>query len=102
MRLSLIIAAAIAVLSALIIVLFKETVIEMQTGDRLYIHSDGLDEQMTPEGELFGLERLRETIARTQTLSLSQSLDTLVRTVLDWNGSEHLSDDVSLLGLEIQ
>jgi serine phosphatase RsbU (regulator of sigma subunit) len=80
---------------------YDESVIDLQSGDRLYLHSDGLTEEVNPQKEEFGDERLLSAIAEGQSLSLNDSVESLVGRVVAWRGEEHLRDDVSILAIAV-
>jgi serine phosphatase RsbU (regulator of sigma subunit) len=80
---------------------YEESVIDLQPGDRLYLHSDGLTEEVNPQDEEFGDERLLTAIADGQNLSLHNALESLVQKVVAWRGEEHLKDDVSILAVSV-
>jgi sigma-B regulation protein RsbU (phosphoserine phosphatase) len=79
---------------------FEERSLILEPGDRLYLYSDGLDEQRNASGEQFGRERLRDAIAWEREVPLHASLDHLVDEVVAWRGDERLDDDVSILAVE--
>jgi len=80
---------------------YDESVIELRPGDRLYLYSDGVTEEVNAQGEMFGDERLLSAIADGQTLSLNDTVESLVRKVVAWRGEEHLRDDVSILAIAV-
>ena len=80
---------------------FDESVIDLQRGDRLYLHSDGLTEEVNAQDEEFGNERLLNAIADGQTLGLQDTIESLVQKVVAWRGEEHLRDDVSILAVAV-
>ena len=80
---------------------YEETVVEVHSGERLYLYSDGLEEEMNPAKEAFGLERLQDAVRKSQALELEGSLNSLVAEVVKWRGDEHLKDDVSILAVEV-
>ena len=80
---------------------YEDTQLKLEPGDRLYLYSDGLTEEINSADEQFGDQRLRAAIAESRALSLAESVDSLVRKVIAWRGDEHLTDDVSILCVEI-
>jgi len=81
---------------------YEDSVISLDAGDRLYLHSDGLSEERDSAGEMFGMERVEETFREQRGASLAASLDTVVAQIVSWHGSELLSDDIAVLALELQ
>ena len=80
---------------------FEESVIDLQHGDRLYLYSDGLTEEVNPQDDEFGNERLLNAIAECQGFSLQDTIESLVQQVVAWRGEEHLRDDVSILAVSV-
>ena len=80
---------------------YEESVIDLRHGDRLYLHSDGLNEEVNTQDEEFGDERLLSAIADGQALSLQDAVESLVQKVVGWRGEEHLKDDVSILAVSV-
>ncbi len=80
---------------------YDESAIDLQPGDRLYLHSDGLNEEVNAQDEQFGDERLLGAIADGQALSLQDTVESLVQRVVAWRGEEHLRDDVSILAVSV-
>ena len=78
---------------------YDESAIDLQRGDRLYFHSDGLTEEVNGQDEEFGNERLLSAIAEGQGPSLQDTVESLVQKVVAWRGEEHLKDDVSILAV---
>jgi serine phosphatase RsbU (regulator of sigma subunit) len=80
---------------------YSESVIELKPGDCLYLHSDGLTEEVNAQKEEFGDERLLAAISDGQALSLHNSVESMVQKVIAWRGEEHLRDDVSVLAVSV-
>ena len=81
---------------------YADTVIELRSGDRLYLYSDGVTEETNPDDVPFGNARLLETLDGARTQTLDQSVEVLVGAVLSWRGRERLSDDLTVLALELR
>ena len=81
---------------------YEEAAIDLRTGDRLYLYSDGVTEETNPDDEPFGDERLLHALDESRGLTLDESVQSLVDLVLSWRGAPHLSDDLSVLAVEIQ
>jgi serine phosphatase RsbU (regulator of sigma subunit) len=80
-------------------VTYDETVLDLEPGDRLYLHSDGVTEEVNPQKEDFGDQQLLPVIADGQALPLAASVEAIVQKVVAWRGQDHLRDDVSILAL---
>ena len=79
---------------------FGEATIQLNRGDRFYLYSDGLVEEKNPDNLFFGLDRLQNSLQQYSTQSLNESVSHTINQIFDWHGSEHLNDDVSLIGME--
>jgi len=75
---------------------FEELKLQLSQGDRLYIHSDGLNEQRDPTGEELGRERLRESLESLNQNAMD-SANATISTVIDWSGAGMVGDDLSIL-----
>ena len=80
---------------------YEETTVDLRPGDRLYMHSDGVNEERNGAGEQFGEERLTATITTGRDLTLQESVDSIIHDVMSWRGDENFTDDVSVLGVEM-
>ena len=82
---------------------YEDTIIELQAGDRLYMHTDGLYEERNPETrEQFGRDRMRNELCAASGAPFGSSLDGLLQSITAWRGSDALSDDIAVLGCAIR
>jgi len=80
---------------------YEDSVLELQSGDRLYFRSDGVDEELNADEQQFGKDRLQKAIVEAQAATLEESVESLIGAVVAWRGDENLHDDVSVLAVEI-
>ena len=70
----------------------------LESGDRLIVFTDGLDEGINPAGEAFGYERIRDVLERVP----GNVLGSLYEALLQFSGGEEQFDDVTLLQLSLK
>ena len=81
---------------------FANNVIQYEPGDRLFVFSDGLPDQLGgEEHKKFFTRRVKEWLARNLDESMSSTSKDLVKTFYDWKGVDKQVDDVLLIGLEL-
>ena len=82
---------------------YEDTLIELQAGDRMYLHTDGLYEERNLETrEVFGRDRMRNALCTASGEPFDSSLDRLFQSITAWRGSDVLSDDIAVLGCAIR
>ena len=81
---------------------YEDSVISLDAGDRVYLHSDGLSEERDGDGEMFGMEQIEKIFRAQRDESLNHSLEAVVAEIVTWHGSEFLSDDIAVVALELQ
>jgi sigma-B regulation protein RsbU (phosphoserine phosphatase) len=80
---------------------FGENVIKLKPGDRLFLFTDGLTEAANDERKRFSESRMFDHLEATAGIELEESVRSLVEKVLAWENKPTLSDDMSILGIEI-
>lgn len=70
-------------------------------GDRLFLYSDGIAECESPEGAMFGNNRLRQFVDDTRRLDASDVMSELDKAIHCWHGSNDFEDDISMLVLQL-
>ena len=76
-------------------------VASLQPRDRVLFHTDGVMESRSPDGEVFGVDRLADLLVRTAAdgTSPAETVRRLAATVLEYNGRT-LRDDATLFMVE--
>lgn len=80
---------------------YGQFTIPMKPGDRLFIYTDGIIDTPSPEGESFGLARLKDVLDANTEASISKLKSAVLRTINQYAQKELTHDDVTLIALEI-
>jgi sigma-B regulation protein RsbU (phosphoserine phosphatase) len=78
----------------------EEYMVSLEPGDRVCIYSDGISEAVNDDNVQFGDDELFAALAKFNDLSVQECLDSVMKSVLDWNGSTQLRDDASVILFE--
>jgi serine phosphatase RsbU (regulator of sigma subunit) len=81
---------------------YEASTARLSAGDSVLFLTDGLVEAFSPQGEMFGFDRLARLFAETGNHSPDQVVDLLLDTVCDWQGREHRNDDMTAIVLQVQ
>lgn len=66
-------------------------------GDILFLYTDGLPEAMSPDKELFEMERVKTLLAGLQERSPQEIINQMVRAVTEYTKSDVFEDDVTMV-----
>jgi len=70
-------------------------------GSILFVGTDGIQETRNETGEMFGLDRLRETVAESSTLSPLEIQTAVVERLTKFRGKADQEDDVTLVVVKL-
>jgi serine phosphatase RsbU (regulator of sigma subunit) len=76
---------------------FPEDELTLPPGATVALYTDGLTEARDPEGTLFGLERLEESLERCQNGTIRDTLEGVWGDIAAFRGDEVPTDDATLL-----
>jgi serine phosphatase RsbU (regulator of sigma subunit) len=74
--------------------------LELKSGDRFLLYTDGIIEASNADGDRFGWNLFKEYITSHASLPVGQFADKLIQRVIDWSGKhsqETLDDDLTLV-----
>jgi sigma-B regulation protein RsbU (phosphoserine phosphatase) len=75
---------------------FEDRVVSLEPGDYVIFYTDGVTEAFSPEGDIYGEERLRATIRAAAADSAQAMLDAIDDAVVTFVGEGSPSDDLTL------
>lgn len=81
---------------------FESEEVTIQPGDRLYLLTDGIYEVMNRGDDIWGQDRLRQTLEGLATRSMTYSLDSVIQQSRSWQEKPTFGDDVALVGVEFE
>jgi sigma-B regulation protein RsbU (phosphoserine phosphatase) len=81
--------------------LYGQLTISVVPGDRLFVYTDGVIDAPSPDGESFGLARLKDVLDANAKASLSELKSAVVKTLDQHTEKELAHDDVTLIAMEI-
>ena len=79
---------------------YKEYVLELNPGDKLFVYTDGVPEATAESGEMFGMGRMTAALNRRASGSPEQILGSVRSAVDDFVGDAEQFDDLTMMCLE--
>jgi serine phosphatase RsbU (regulator of sigma subunit) len=80
---------------------FTSQEITLNKGDRLFLTTDGITDQNSPEREKFGIDRFMKILSGTFDLPLEKQKQCLEEELLGFMKYEKQRDDITILGIQI-
>ena len=80
---------------------FEQIELNLKRGDRIYLTTDGLKDQHSPEREKFGIPRFTNFLADTGKLSMEEQKSGLEDTLLGFMKLAKQRDDITIMGIEV-
>ncbi len=78
-----------------------EETLQLQSGDRLVLYTDGLVDTISPQGRRFDLVGLHKLTAASHHLAASELCDAVFETLLTYQAGAEQYDDMTLLVVEV-
>jgi tetratricopeptide (TPR) repeat protein len=81
---------------------FKTHVVDLQTGDMLYLFTDGYADQFGgPKGKKFKYKQLQEKLLTISSLDMDKQKAILDETIETWKSDIEQTDDVCIIGIKV-
>lgn len=81
---------------------YMEETLELRRGDLLILYTDGLIEAQAPDGEMYALPRLEQSILATRHDSCEQIADQIYSQITQFVGSGRLQDDLTFVTMRVR
>ena len=82
--------------------LYQDFTITMVPGDRLFVYTNGIIDTPNPEGESFGLGRLKDVLDANTGVTILELKLAVLNALNQYSQKEIIHDDVTLIVLEIR
>ncbi|MEH6568239.1 MAG: SpoIIE family protein phosphatase [Halioglobus sp.] len=76
-------------------------VFQLQSGDRIAIYTDGIDEAFNDQAKMYGTERLESELEKTAENTVAEVGARIIRSIDEFAGVQPQSDDISLMLIDI-
>lgn len=75
---------------------------QLSSGDLLLLYTDGVTEATATQNSMFGVDRLRKSLAQTPfPAQLNQWTESLRKDIQAFTGTQHQEDDITLALLKV-
>jgi sigma-B regulation protein RsbU (phosphoserine phosphatase) len=83
-------------------VTLDERTVKLSHGDTLLMYTDGMTDCRNPQGESFGLERIKDLLSAFVKNSGQEICDQLLESLLKYQNGSKQDDDVTLVAVQIK
>lgn len=80
-------------------IMLDENRVHLPKGSSLIMFTDGMTDCRDPQGQAFGLERLKQTLLGLENVSAQSSCDQLLETLMNYQDGSKQDDDVTLVAV---
>lgn len=81
---------------------YDSILLTLEPGDRLVMFSDGITECFDPDNDMFGIDRLKDTLLAAHKEPIDGLLQNVHNELDRWRGPRSLDDDISAIAFEFQ
>ena len=80
---------------------YMQFIVHLSPGDRLFVYTDGITEAFSPEGDIFGKDRLKEILDKNPSATLSELKFKVLEALYGHTGNGLIHDDTTMIVMEI-
>lgn len=80
---------------------FNQLEIDIQSGDQIYLFSDGFPDQLNADNQRFKLAQLKKSLESFAHLPLTEQCNSLMDQHVQWKGDAEQIDDILILGVKL-
>lgn len=80
---------------------YEEAKISLKEGDVIFLYTDGVNEAVSKDRELYSVERLEDTLKRCMEEGVESPLNVVQQEIRDFTEETQQSDDITMLTLKI-
>ena len=81
---------------------YRKNEMQLQPGDEIYLYTDGVTEAINSKEELFGDDRLRDTLNRNPDEGVEMRLKTVKEAIDEFVGEADQFDDITMLSVKLK
>ena len=78
---------------------YNETTVKLQTGETLFLYTDGVTEMVNPQKKFFGLARLEQTLRDAKATHVDNPVAHVLGEITAFAAGEEQHDDITMLAL---
>ncbi len=79
---------------------FKDGEIDLESGEKIFLYTDGIVEAQNRNEEFYGLDRLKEVLSKNRNLGAQDLIDSVYGDLMDFLQGLPIHDDLTLLVIE--
>jgi sigma-B regulation protein RsbU (phosphoserine phosphatase) len=79
---------------------YDQQTVQLAAGDRVFLYSDGVIEDLDPAQVSFGIDRLKTFLSQSASGNVADTIASLLETLGEWRHGKAAEDDISVLALE--
>ena len=81
---------------------YMQFMVPLSPGDRLFVYTDGVTEAFSPEGDLFGKDRLKDILDKSASAALPELKSKVLEALHLHTGNNLTHDDTTMIAMEIR